>query len=208
MTLDLEAFIASLAEDGSEVYAGIGSRDTPQDVLDDMTLIARGLEKIGFILGSGGAGGADLAFEKGVTDPSMKRIFLPWKGFNRSTSQLYPRDPAVKKEAYALAARFHPFWEGMVAKATTTKTDEYSLKAAKKAQSSMDLHARNGYQVLGEDLKSPVRFVVCWTVDGSDTGGTGQAIRIAWDAGIPVLNLFFEDHRALLVGLAKQALAA
>lgn len=187
--LDLEAFIASLAEDGSDVYAGIGSRETPQDVQDDMTLIARGLEKLGFILGSGGAGGADLAFERGVSDPAMKLIFLPWQGFNGSTSPHYPRDPKIIAEAMALAASYHPAWH------RCTET-------AKK------LHARNGYQVLGPDLRTPVRFVACWTKDGGATGGTGQAIRIAKDRGIPVLNLFFSEERALLVDLARRALAA
>lgn len=33
-------------------------------------------------------------------------------------------------------------------------------------------------------------FVVCWTSDGKDSGGTGQALRIARDRNIPVYNLY------------------
>lgn len=206
--LDLNAFLASLAEDGSDAYAGIGSRETPEDVQADMTLIARALEKLGFTLGSGGAGGADLAFEKGVTDPKMKHIFLPWQGFNGSSSPFYPKDRAIDAQAHALAAQYHPAWDVMLAKGNATGTDEKTVKAARKARASMKLHARNGYQILGDDLKTPVRFVVCWTVDGGATGGTGQAIRIAEDHGIPVLNLYFAEVRAMLVGLASEVLAA
>ena len=50
-------------------------------------------------------------------------------------------------------------------------------------------HARNCYQVLGKDLQSPSNFVLCWTPGGAVTGGTGQALRIAIDRGIPVFNM-------------------
>ena len=53
--------------------------------------------------------------------------------------------------------------------------------------------ARNCHQVLGQDLKTPVDFIVCWTKDGGESGGTGQALRIARDLNIPVYNLYFED---------------
>lgn len=54
-------------------YAGIGSRETPEDVLKLMTRIARGLDRKGYILRSGGARGADKAFEVGS---SKSDIFL------------------------------------------------------------------------------------------------------------------------------------
>jgi predicted Rossmann fold nucleotide-binding protein DprA/Smf involved in DNA uptake len=47
-------------------YAGIGSRKTPQDILENMTKIATWLESLGYTLNSGGAKGADEYFEKGV----------------------------------------------------------------------------------------------------------------------------------------------
>ena len=53
-------------------YAGIGSRETPEKVLKKMTKIAVKLEKKGFTLNSGGAIGADLAFEESVEN---KKIF-------------------------------------------------------------------------------------------------------------------------------------
>jgi len=38
-------------------YAGIGSRETPEDVLKYMTRVARGLDRKGYRLRSGGAKG-------------------------------------------------------------------------------------------------------------------------------------------------------
>lgn len=54
-------------------YAGIGSRDTPQPILKRMTRCARVLDKKGYTLRSGGAKGADQAFEKGSRN---SEIFL------------------------------------------------------------------------------------------------------------------------------------
>jgi hypothetical protein len=54
--------------------------------------------------------------------------------------------------------------------------------------------------VLGADLTSPARFVLCWTPDGSldgrgrRVGGTGQALRIAHHHGIGVINLARLEH--------------
>src|SRR5215217_6010795 len=62
-------------------YTGIGSRKTPRSVMNEMTEIARVLEEHGYILRSGGAGGADSAFEKGVKVHENAEIFLPWEGF-------------------------------------------------------------------------------------------------------------------------------
>ena len=50
------------------------------------------------------------------------------------------------------------------------------------------------YQILGMGCKSPSAMVVCWTPDGSTgittarTGGTGQALRIAFAHGVPIFN--------------------
>ena len=143
-------------------YAGIGSRETPPEIMQIMTDAARILSDLGYCLRSGGAPGADSAFEAGATH---KQIFLPWKNFNNNPSPLFT--PALK--AYRIAELHHPAW----------------LKcgfAAKK------LHARNSHQILGpsSDLDDPVEFVLCWTEKGLGKGGTGQALRIAKQCGIPI----------------------
>ena len=144
-------------------YAGIGSRETPQSILEIMTASAVQFAAEGYILRSGAAPGADSAFEAGAGD--QKEIWLPWLGFNGSKSQLLPH-----KHAFEVAAHFHPAW------------DRCSPAARK-------LHARNVHQILGYDLNTKSEFVMCWTKDGKASGGTGQAIRIAEGYGIPVYYL-------------------
>lgn len=134
------------------VYAGIGSRETPTFILGYMTGLAMRLQKEGWWLSSGGAKGADTAFENGAGE--HKTIYRPKHA-----------NPA----ALELAAKFHPAWD---------RCDQYAK----------ELHARNGMIVLGVDLKTPVKFIACWTKAGLAGGGTGQALRIAKAYNIPVFN--------------------
>jgi hypothetical protein len=152
-----------------KTYSGIGSRQSPPDILALMTSIAAFMENKGYILHSGGADGADKAFESGVQDPGMKNIFLPWKKFNGNSSGLYE----VSEKAMFLASMFHPSWGAL-------------------SDAAKMLIARNGYQVLGKSLDSPVDLIICYTPHGKAEGGTGQAIRIAQYHEIPVFNLYFK----------------
>lgn len=151
-------------------YTGIGSRRTPEDICDLMTKTARYLYFKGYTLRSGGAIGADSAFEIGAGE--KKEIFLPWKGFNDNTSELYN----IPEEAYKIAAKFHPVWDNL---------KDYVKQ----------VHARNSCQVLGKDLKTPSDFVICWTPKAKMKGGTAQAIRIAIAYDIPVFNLANEEDK-------------
>lgn len=149
-------------------YSGIGSRQTPKNILDLMTIVGRRLALKGYTLRSGGADGADLAFEHGAElEHGAREIFLPWKGFNKSTSQLY----GVTTKALELASDLHPAWD-------------QCNNAARK------LHARNCYQILGKELNSPSEFVICWTDQGGMKGGTATAIKLAKAHNIPVYNLY------------------
>ena len=159
------------------VYAGIGSRRTPVDVLDLMTRIAKRLDGWGWTLRSGGADGADDAFNNGALQ--RPEIYLPWRNFRGIIGARLPQPTA---EAMTIAAQHHPNWKNV-------------YKAAR------SLFARNVHQVLGADCATPSAFVICWTPDGSTgettsrTGGTGQAIRIAGAHRIPIFNLARQDHR-------------
>lgn len=50
------------------------------------------------------------------------------------------------------------------------------------------LHARNVLQVLGRDFETPSDFLICWTKDGKDIGGTATAIKLARLHKIPIIN--------------------
>jgi hypothetical protein len=160
-----------------EIYfGGIGSRETPENVLKIMTQLGYSLAKKDFILRSGGANGADLAFENGCDKANGKKeIYLPWKGFNDSKSDLYYEN--LPKEATDIAFEHHP---GL-----------YKCKYG-----VIKLMARNTCQVLGKDCKTPSNFIICYckVVNNKPTGGTSQAIRVAEAHKIPVFNLFFKEE--------------
>jgi Predicted Rossmann fold nucleotide-binding protein involved in DNA uptake len=148
-------------------YAGIGSRQTPINVLNLMKQLAEVLAIKGETLRSGAADGADAAFEAGCLHAGgQAEIYLPWPGFNGHKSPLaYPHP-----DAFTLAARFHPAWNQC-------------------KQGARALHARNCHQVLGRNLDDPVSKVICWTPNGSGSGGTGQALRLAKHLNIPIYDL-------------------
>lgn len=157
-------------------YTGVGSRETPLTEQKKLRFVGHWLARYGFILRSGAADGADTAFEQGCNHVNGgKKIYLPWKNFNK---RFDIRFTEISTAAFELAATLHPGWK-------------YLKQGAQK------LHARNTYQVLGEFLDSPSDFTVCWTDDGAETieqitsktGGTATAIRLSCLKGIPVFNL-------------------
>lgn len=157
-------------------YAGIGSRDTPLEILKLMSLMGKHLAQTGYTLRSGAAQGADAAFEAGcdyVSGP--KEIYIPWPKFQESKSTLV-LDSLDSEKATKIAEEFHPYWHNL-------------------SQGARKLQARNSHQVLGKDLESPSDFIVCYTKNGKGSGGTGQAIRIAAAHGIPVFDCgLYEDN--------------
>lgn len=173
-------------------YTGIGSRSTPVVILNLMAQLGRMLSKQNYILRSGHADGADQAFERGVDFDKMQ-IFLPWPTFNNPPrySALVDEEPRgfidtqgmhCEKEAAEIAEKFHPNWGAC-------------------SRGARSLHTRNVYQVLGHDLKTPSKFVICWTPGASRGGGTGQALRIAEDRKIPIFDL--ADEVSLRTVLSK-----
>lgn len=108
------------------------------------------------------AHGADQAFEAGST---KSEIYLPWLGFEGHESKL-----TYTNEARVMTAEFHPNWNHLTSGVRS-------------------LMARHAHQVLGQDLKTPSDFLICWTKGGRMFGGTAQALRIANRYDIKVYNL-------------------
>lgn len=158
-------------------YAGIGARDTPPLICSYMEQIGSWLAEEGWILRSGGADGADRAFEKGCDlAGGRKEIFLPEKGYNGNSSELF----TPPETAFQL---IDEIWEDLKNRTPLVRA----------------LFARNCLQILGSDLDSASRVVICWTRNGTAVGGTGKAIQIAELYKIPVINLFDETQQNHLV---------
>jgi hypothetical protein len=81
------------------IYAGIGSRETPFEIINLMRLIGQFYARNGWLLRSGGARGADDAFEQGCDERrGPKEIFTP---------RMSDSNPAWEQ----CASAFHPAWE-------------------------------------------------------------------------------------------------
>ena len=144
-------------------YAGIGSRETPEDMLVFMATMATWLATRGFKFRSGGCLGPDARFEAGhdaCVGNQGKEIFLPWRGYPApkgpwNDSPLYkPTQAAIE-----LSMSLHP-------------------NPGACGQGARKLHGRNSHIILGQDLLVPVQFVMCWTKGGQVIGGTGMALRL------------------------------
>lgn len=166
------------------IYAGVGSRETPGNTIIKMQRIATYLSKeYDAILRSGGAVGADSAFETGCDKVRGKKEIFYAKEYQ---NKIKPSKEAWE-EAERIASKIHPAWE---------RCSEYAKK----------LHSRNCFQILGADLNSPVEFVVCYAKEdsnGNPQGGTRTAIMLARECNISVYNLFVpgrtEDLRKLVI---------
>lgn len=161
-------------------YTGIGSRRTPAPILAEMTRIARTLAARGYVLRSGGAPGADQAFEDGAE--SRAEIFVPWPSFERGLASYIVPSGEMLYEALSLVSKVHPAWRRV---STTARL----------------LHARNAFQVFGRDLHSPSDFVILWATPeaGSVRGGTRTAFELARARSIPCYNLALADDRDRVV---------
>lgn len=159
-------------------YAGIGARKTPAAVLETFDCLGEELARLGIVLRSGAANGADTAFEQGCDKCNgPKEIYLPWKGFNGSNFEYH--NPT--QEAVDTARKF---WNTYGRKPWDEVPD-----------GDKKLLARDAHQVLGVDLATPSNFVVCWTPGGKLVGGTAMALHIAKYHGIKVFNagIYTED---------------
>ena len=169
-------------------YTGVGSRESPAVILDLMQAVAFKLACEGYILRSGGADGADLAFQKGWQRGNgdelwpTAEIFIPWDGFNGFS---HGQDGVIyrlnkmpnNQQAERIAAEIHPVWDRL-------------------SRGAKALHTRNIYQVLGKTLDEPSRFLICYAKPTKTgvSGGTNTAVQVALKYGVKVFNLYEQEN--------------
>lgn len=183
-----------------KIYAGIGSRSTPQSVLETFRQIASTLAQEGWALSTGGCRGADQVFVDGVLQGGGKaRVFLPWESYERDWRSKLLKScfmvPNLGKHRGQI--------EIVNAANTSTLLPLRRLKTAQESverfhpwptclsQAARSLQARNWHICFPREEPfdtEPVSFIICWTPKGEFCGGTGQALRIAKEYGIEVFN--------------------
>ena len=155
-------------------YAGVGSRQTPPEVLAVMTKASTWLESLGYTLNTGKTfGGKEEGADKAFSDGTNKKNLFG------------PEEHGVGKIVQAVVDEIHP--------------SSASLK-----DGGRKLMARNTHQVFGENLDTPVDFVLYYAdKDPSNPirpkGGTGQAVEMANRKGIPTINMKDSDWRKQLL---------
>lgn len=165
-------------------YTGVGSRKTPKHQYEVLKNLGARLSCRGYTLRSGGAEGADTAFELGALEHLVRSpkqridIYLPWDGFEgrkKSLNYFIPEQvpQVIWDKAVEIAKDIHPDWSACSKGAKT-------------------MHTRNVFQVLGHSLDDPSKFLICWApVDGKGVpkGGTATAWKIAKLHGVKCFNI-------------------
>lgn len=141
-------------------YTGVGSRKTPATICAKLTLVASILERRGFTLRSGGAKGADSAFEAGV----------------KSAKQIFYHHEDICEEAFYIAKQIHPAWSACddVAKRLHARNVYQVL--------GKDLQTPSDFVLCWTPDGSDGSF------SSRVTGGTRTAIVLAYQRDIPVFN--------------------
>lgn len=172
-------------------YTAVGSRKTPDDIQSLQAELAKALSLKGWLGRSGHADGSDKAWEEGAEQGVKEggkgmEVYLPWDGFNDG---LDTGDWGLDKichidakrlsnygKAQQIASTIHPTWNDL-------------------PFGSRVMHSRNPYQVLGIDLETPSRALMCWAPPLKEgvKGGTGTAVKLAMQYHIPIYNLYFEE---------------
>jgi len=177
----------------NKYYTGVGSRETPKEILELMREYSRTMALKGWSFRSGGADGADSAFSDGWFDafkinPEIlsAEVYLPWNGFNDlhkgDINCVLVTDKNIISQAQEIVKSVHPAYD-------------------KLTRGPLALHTRNVFQVLGSDIKTPSKGCIAYAkIDskGNPMGGTATAIKIALMNGIPVRNLYKEGDKKFI----------
>ena len=160
--LDKRFIVCNFTDDRPR-YAGIGSRRTPENIQAIMTKLATKLESLGWVLRSGGAIGADSAFELGL---------------KQGNKEIYYASTEMKDFALDSVKQFHP---------VPHKLNEYQTKLM--ARNYYQIMGFNNDTPVKFVICWTPDGCNSHKTRNINTGGTGQAISNADSKGINVINL-------------------
>lgn len=152
----------------------------PPHIVTSIERLGVELRNRGYILRSGRADGCDAAFE--YVAGSKAHLYVPWGSFgnnrelNGCPRVIVPKGDLLREALY-MAAEIHPNWNAC-------------------SEPARLLHARNCFQVLGDNLDNPSDLLICYAKPDkrSVKGGTRTAVELAKQFDIPIYNLFFPNE--------------
>lgn len=157
------------SEKKTMTYAGVGSRETPKEILAEMASLAKELEELGYTLNTGDAQGADKAFRDNT---KKKNVFAPKDA-----------TPTTMK----IAEEIHPAWD---------KLNDFGRKL--QARNTNQIFGANLKTPVDFVIAWTKDGLENYDMRSIESGGTGQAIDMASRKGIPVINLANPDWREKL----------
>lgn len=188
------------------VWTGVGSREVPEEKKVLQEWVGEQLGLLGGVLSTGDAPGSDenfyIGYQRAVANKS--RFYLP-------PAQIYYT--SLKNQRNST----HNPIEGYHCLENYPETIGQAEAAAFRARGSFNglfksgiaLHSRNAFQVLGEDMNQPRKFVIFYAEPkgkrGLVNGGTNTTVQIAKYENVKSINLFLEEDEARLrEWIAKQ----
>lgn len=152
----------------NKTYCATGNMEIGMKVKNILVEIGRVLALNGYTLRSGGAPGAESAFEEGCDSVGGKKeIYLPFEGYNNKTTGVVT-DMTNEEEAIKIAQRYYLLW----------------FKLSNKVKQML---TRYSWAVLGRNLDDPVDFVIAYIREDGKT--TEQVVRVANGSNITVYNI-------------------
>lgn len=171
-------------------YAGIGSRETPQEVLDTMTKVATYLESLGYTLNTGKTFKA-----RPSTDPRYQKQYEERLAFSKKYDGKVGLDEEGADRAFSLGATKKNLFgvDTPIGTKEMQVMEEIHPNPNALKEGAKKLMARNTNQVFGANLDTPVDFVLFYAKETDNPlrpkGGTGQAVEMARRKGIPTINM-------------------
>jgi hypothetical protein len=161
-------------------YAGVGSRETPPEILTRMTKLAQYLDSKGYTLRSGAAAGADTAFELGATK-----------------KEIFPGSLKAGEREQKIAREIHPNPYAL------DNTKNLSFVWNLMARNTNQVFGKN-LDTPADFLIAWTKDGLTKSEDRSaKSGGTGQAIDMASRKGIPVINMANEGWEQEIIALVE-----
>lgn len=157
-------------------YAGIGSRETPNSILAEMSSLADELGKLGYTLRTGDAPGADASFEWAASGP---------------VEEYKPSD--ATEETIKIAGEIHPAWDRVSPDARRLHARNTFQVFGATLDKPVDFVIAWTPDGLTDYKKRTIK-----------SGGTGQAIDMASRKGIPVINMANPNWRQQLDAVLKE----